>query len=147
MSLKTVKRHFADCLVRNMCFLLNVGPDCHGNIAPLVEQRMLEFGEWVNATSEAVYGTRGGPWQPVDGEYGFCYRDNKIYIYFLGGYAADDFVMPALDKGMKVRRVYNVYTGKPVRFSQKGQIAELYEVSPLKGDITVVAVELNRTVR
>lgn len=147
MPLKKVKRLFADCLIRNMCFLLNVGPDRHGNIAPLVEQRMLEFGEWVNATHEAIYGTRGGPWQPVDGQYGFCYKGNTIYIYFLGEYADDSFVMPPLDKGMKAKRAYNVYTGKKIGFKQRGQSVALNGIFPIKDDLTVIAVELNKNVR
>ncbi len=147
MPLRKVKRLFADCMVRNMCFLLNVGPDRHGNIAPLVQQRMLEFGEWVNATSEAVYGTRGGPWQPVDGQYGYCYKDNKIYIYFLGGYTAGTFTMPPLDKGMKVKRSYNVFTGEKVGFKQKGNSVTLRGVNPLRDDLTVIAVEINRNIR
>lgn len=147
MPLKKVKRLFADCMVRNMCFLLNVGPDRHGNVAPLVEQRMLEFGEWVNATREAVYGTRGGPWQPVDGQYGFCYKGNMIYIYFLGGYEDDTFVLPRLDKGMKVKRAYNVYTKQPLQYRQKGRGVTLRGIRPVKEDLTVVAVELNRPVR
>ena len=147
MPLKKVKRLFADCMVRNMCFLLNVGPDRHGNVAPLVEQRLLEFGEWVNATSEAVYGTRGGPWQPVDGQYGFCYKENKIYVYFLGGYDEGSFALPPLDRGMKVEKAYDVYTRKPVAFRQKGRVATLRNLSLAEGDLTVVAVELDRPVR
>lgn len=147
MSLKRVKRLFADCMVRNMCFLLNVGPDRHGNVAPLVEQRMLEFGEWVNATSEAVYGTRGGPWQPVDGQYGFCYKDNVIYVYLLGGYSADTFEMPLVNKGMKVKRAYNMYNKEKVNTSQKGQTITLKGVKPIQGDLTIIAVELNQNVR
>ena len=147
MPLKKVKRLFADCMVRNMCFLLNVGPDRHGNIAPLVERRMLEFGEWVNATHEAIYGTRGGPWQPVDGQYGFCYKDNMIYIYFLGEYTDDTFFIPPLDKGMRVKRSYNVYTGEKIKFRQKGQSVTLNGVCPVKDDLTVIAVEVNKSIR
>ncbi|MFV0324377.1 MAG: alpha-L-fucosidase [Bacteroides xylanisolvens] len=147
MSLKKVKRLFADCMVRNMCFLLNVGPDRHGNIAPSIEQRMLEFGEWVNATSEAIYGTRGGPWQPVDGQYGFCYKDNMIYIYFLGEYTNDTFAMPSLDKDMKVKRAYNVYTGEKIQFKQKHREVILSDICPIKDDLTVIALELNKHIR
>lgn len=147
MPLRQIKRLFADCMVRGMCFLLNVGPDRHGNIAPLVEERMLEFGEWVNATAEAIYGTRGGPWQPMDGEYGFCYKDNVIYVYLLGGYTADDFVMPPLDKGMRARRAYDVYTRRPIDLSQHRRTVTLHDVRPVKDDLTVIAVELNRVVR
>lgn len=147
MPLKKVKRLFADCLVRNMCFLLNVGPDRHGNIAPLVEQRLLEFGDWVNTTSEAVYGTRGGPWQPVDGQYGFCYRNNVIYIYFLGGYMDNNFTLPPLNKGMKVRQAYNVVTKERIQTKQKKQSVTLSGIHAVKDDLTVIAVILNQPVQ
>ncbi len=146
-SLKRVKRLFADCMVRNMCFLLNVGPDRHGNIPPLVEQRLLEFGDWVDATREAIYGTRGGPWQPVDGQYGFCYKDNVIYIYFLGGYSGQTFTLPSLDKGMKARKAYDVCTKQPVKIRQKGKAFTLSGLQLATDDLTVIAVELNRNVR
>ncbi len=147
MPLKEVKRLFADCMVRNMCFLLNVGPDRHGNIAPFVKRRMCEFGDWVNAASEAIYGTRGGPWQPVDGEYGFCYRDNVIYIYFLGGYTGTSFTLPAIDKGMKALRAYDVLSGKHIKLTQEKQSVTLLNINPVPDDLTVVAVEMNKNIR
>lgn len=147
LSLTRLKRIFADCMVRNMCFLVNIGPDRHGNVPKAIEQRLTEFGEWIHATQEAVYGTRGGPWQPVDGQYGFCYRDQVVYVYFLGEYSADSFTMPPVDKGMKVVKAYNVFTKEKVKTSQKGQEITLKGVCPLPGDLTVVAVELNQKVR
>ena len=145
--LKNIKRIFADCMVRNMNFLVNIGPDRHGNVPPLIEQRLVEFGDWVHTTAEAIYGTRGGPWEPVDGQYGFCYKDNKIYIYFLGDYASDTFTMPPVNKGMKVTKAYNVYTKEKVNTSQKGQAITLKGIKPVQGDLTVIAVELNKNVR
>jgi alpha-L-fucosidase len=146
MPLKKVKRLFADCMVRNMCFLLNIGPDRHGNVASLIEQRMLEFGEWVNATSEAIYGTRGGPWQPVNGQYGFCYKDNIVYVYFLGEYSASDFTLPPVNAGMKVVKAYNVYTKEKVKTGQKGKEITLKNIRPVRDDITVIAVALNKKI-
>src|SRR5437764_3530707 len=110
-----MKRILGDCMVRNMNLLINIGPDRHGNVPPLIRDRLLEFGDWVNATAEAIYGTRGGPWEPVDGQYGFCYKDNKIYIYFLGDYSSDRFVLPPVNKGMKIIKAYDVYTGKKLK--------------------------------
>jgi alpha-L-fucosidase len=147
MSLERLKRLFADCLVRNMAFLVNVGPDRHGNIPPLIEQRLLEFGDWVHATEEAIFGTRGGPWHPVDGQYGFCYKENTIYIYLLGDYNDSTFELPPVDKGMKVKRSYNVYTGEPIKTRQKGQTIILNQLKPVKNDLTVIAVELNKNIR
>ena len=146
MSLKNIKRLFADCMVRNMCFLINIGPDRHGNIAPFVEERILEFGDWVNATSEAIYGTRGGPWQPVEGQYGFCYKEHRIYIYFLGDYSVDSFTMPPVNKDMKGIKAYNVYTKEKIDLKQKGQDITLKGIKPVQGDITVIAVELSKNI-
>ena len=146
-SLKSIKRVLADCMVRNMNFLINVGPDRHGNIPPLIEKRLLEFGNWVNSTAVAIYGTRGGPWQPVDGQYGFCYKDNKIYIYFLGGYTSNTFVLPGVSKGMKVKDAYNVFTNQKIKTTQKGQEIMINNLKPVSGDITIIAVEFNKNVR
>jgi alpha-L-fucosidase len=147
MSLNRLKRLFADCVVRNMCFLVNVGPDRHGNIPPLIEKRLVEFGDWVNANNEAIFGTRGGPWNPVDSKYGFSYKENIIYVYLLGEYKEKSFEMPPVDKGMKVKRSYNVHTGESISARQKGQIITLNNVNPVHNDITIIAVELNRNIR
>lgn len=147
MPLKDIKRIFADCMVRNMCFLINVGPDRHGNVPKLIEQRLLEFGNWVNITGEAIFGTRGGPWQPVDGQYGFCYKENVVYVYFLGDYSADSFVMPPIDAGMKVVKAYNILTKKKISTSQKGKNITLKGIKPVSNDLTVIAVVLNKNIR
>jgi alpha-L-fucosidase len=147
MSLRDIKRIFADCMIRNMCCMINVGPDRHGNVPRLIEQRLQEFGDWVNITGEAIFGTRGGPWQPVDGEYGFCYRNNVIYIYFLGGYTADSFVVPPVNVGMKVVKAYNVLTKEKIRISQSGRYITLKGLNPIPSDLTVIAVVLNKNVR
>lgn len=146
-SLQTIKRICADCMVRNMCFLVNVGPDRHGNVPPLIEQRLLEFGQWVEANASAIYGTRGGPWNPVDGQYGFTYRDNTIYIYFLGDYTNDTFTLPPVNKGMRAVRAFVLHSGEEVQFSQKKQTIELTGISPQAGEITIIAVEMNKNIR
>lgn len=147
MPLKRIKRLFADCLVRNMCCMINVGPDRHGNVPPLIRQRLLEFGKWVNATKEAVYGTRGGPWQPVDGKYGFCYKGETVYIYFLGGYKGTAFVLPPLGKGMKAVKAYDVVTKSNVQISRNGKSLTLKNLRLNPEDLTVVAVVLNKNIR
>jgi len=142
MSLREIKRIFADCIVRNMCCLINVGPDRHGNIPQPIEKRLSEFGEWVHAASEAIYGTRA-LWQPVDNQYGFCYKDNVIYIYFLGGYTDREFTLPTLNKGIKARQAYNVLTKAKVEFAQKGQTITLKNIHPIQNDITIIALITN----
>ena len=48
---------------------------------------------------------------------------------------------------MKIIKAYDVYTGKKLKASQKGQTITLQGINPVKDDLTVVAVELNKNVR
>lgn len=147
MSLDRLERFCADCMVRNMCLLINVGPDRHGNIPYYTEKRLLEFGRWVDGVKNAIFGTRGGPWDPVDGQYGFTYRKNFIYVYFLGGYLMDKLELPPLDPGMKAVNVYDLYSGEKIDFKNKrNNIVFLDNLSLKRNEIKVIAIELNRNV-
>ena len=46
-----------DKVSRGGNFLLDIGPDEHGKIPPIMQQRLLEMGEWLNVHGEAIYGT------------------------------------------------------------------------------------------
>lgn len=108
--------YLANCVVRNMVMLLNFGPDRHGQMPPLVEQRLREVGRWLDETGEAIYGTRGGPWQPKDGQYGFCRKGETVYVHILKGYAGDTFTLPPVGP-LRPVKVYDVFTKKPLSFT------------------------------
>lgn len=146
MPLSKIKRLCADCMVRNMCFLVNIGPNRFGVVPVYTRRRMLEFGEWVSRVGDAIYGTRGGPWEPVEGQYGFTYKDNMIYVYFLGGYDKDEFSMPELNRGMKVVSAKNLSSGRDIWFSQSGKNVTLRNLGLERDGVTVLALELNRPV-
>jgi len=45
-----------DKVSRGGNFLLDIGPDEHGKIPPIMEERLLQIGSWMKANSEAIYG-------------------------------------------------------------------------------------------
>jgi alpha-L-fucosidase len=47
-----------DIVSRGGNFLLDVGPAADGTIPPLMEQRLLDIGDWLRVNGEAIHGTR-----------------------------------------------------------------------------------------
>lgn len=47
-----------DVICRGGNFLLNVGPCADGTIMPLIEERLVQLGDWMKVNGEAIYGSR-----------------------------------------------------------------------------------------
>ena len=142
-----IKEMLADCVVRNMVYLLNVAPDRHGEITPLVTERLLEVGKWLEKVGDAVYNTRGGPWNPKDGVYGFTYKDNKIFVYLFGGFTGDTLTLPALNEGQEATKAYVVSDSSAVVMAQnREREITLSGIQCSDKVVTILAVELNKNV-
>jgi alpha-L-fucosidase len=46
-----------DKVSRGGNFLLDIGPDEHGKIPPIMQERLLQMGEWMKTNNEAIYNT------------------------------------------------------------------------------------------
>lgn len=144
ISSDRIIRMLSDCVVRNMNLLLNVGPDRFGRIPETVKKPLLETGAWLEKVGEAVYGTRGGPWDPVDNSHGYTYKGNRIFVYFLGGSDVNEFSLPSVNKGQRLIRAYNVETGEEVHAVQRhSRSIMLSDIGAVSGKVTIIAVELS----
>jgi alpha-L-fucosidase len=72
-----------NAVVRDGNVLLNVGPDKDGVIPPTRVARLKEIGNWLGKYGESIYGTRPGPFEPVDRQYGATFRGKTIYMHVL----------------------------------------------------------------
>lgn len=116
MSETELTRYLVDVVVRNGNMLLNVGPDRHGKIPETHAALLRQFGAWLNVVSDSIYGTRGGPWNPVDGQYGFTSKPGKIFVHFLPGFSGTEFSTPPM--AQKVTECVDVFTKNPVACKQ-----------------------------
>lgn len=57
-SAQTLVLHLVDKVSRGGNFLLDIGPDAHGQIPPIMQERLLEIGKWMQTNGEAIYNTR-----------------------------------------------------------------------------------------
>lgn len=113
-TFEQVAVYLSDCAVRNINLLLNVAPDRHGVIPQNQQDVLHQMGRWLEKVGPAIYNTRGGPWQPLQGEYGFTYSGDKIYCHIYSSYrdqSRGTFTTQSLG-AKQVSKVIDLYSGK-----------------------------------
>lgn len=97
-----------DLVSRGGNLLLDIGPAADGTVPPLMEQRLLEIGDWLRVNGEAIYGTRAAerPCQWTEGR-----RPEQKYGEFMVKYSLLDQVGQAPRDGLAVKQVF--FTRKP----------------------------------
>ncbi|MEU9130754.1 alpha-L-fucosidase [Kitasatospora sp. NPDC048540] len=135
-----------NCWVRNMTVMVNVGPDRHGTVPDAQANLLRQIGTFMTACGQAVYGTRGGPWNPVDGQYGFTYKDSTFYVHLLSGYNGTSFTTPAVGDA-QVTRVFDVRSGGNLSYSVSadGRVTGIDRTTHRQD--SVVGVVLDRSVQ
>ena len=97
MSADEVVTLLVDAVVRNGNVLANVGPDADGVIPPVQARTLREVGRWLERYGHAVYGTRPGPLEPVDGLWGMTQQGDRTYL-FVHAWPAAGLVLPPMPR-------------------------------------------------
>ncbi len=133
-------RMLASCTTGGGNLLLNFGPRPDGTFADGEARVARAMGAWLHKYGEAVYGTRGGPFQ--NGEWGgSCHRGNKLFlhIYHWPGEALE---LPALPFEIRAARTVD---GSRAVVSQSSERIKVSVAEPDR-DSPVTVVELDLAV-
>ena len=108
--IRTVSR--VVCRGGNM--MLNLGPMGDGSLDPEHTKVFRETGEWIHTHAEAIYGTRGGPFEPGDWGGATC-RGDEVFLHVLEWPDAG-LVLP--DMGRTFRGAEQLVDGSAVELEQ-----------------------------
>jgi len=115
MSYDEIVRFLVEVVVRNGNMLLNVAPDRHGVIPATHAALTKRVGDWLAIVGDSLYGTRGGPWNPVDGQYGFTCKPGKFFVHLLPDYHGTEFTTPVIPE--KVTGCRDLFTGRQLKYT------------------------------
>jgi alpha-L-fucosidase len=104
--------------VRGGNVILNLGPDADGAIPAAQAEVLAQIGAFLRENGAAVYATRPGPFQPLDGVYGSTQLGSSVFIHVLDAQAFDGVTLPGLER--KVLACQSM-TGAAVPFVQDEQ--------------------------
>jgi alpha-L-fucosidase len=143
MSFKNVVQMLVNVVDRGGNMLLNVGPDPDGVIPSTHVARLKEVGAWLNKNGESIYGTRPGPFEPVDSLYGSTHKGNMIYIHLIrSSKVASSLQLPAITQ--KVVSC-NVLNGEKLEFKQDKDGIELsIPRGQLDPAVTTIALKIKK---
>lgn len=132
-------RMLVSCVTGGGNLLLNMGPRPDGTLADGEVAAAKALGAWMKKNSEAVYGTRGGPYH--NGNWGgSCHKGNTLYLHILRWLDGDLELQPLPQTVLAAQTM----SGEAIEFEQSDEGLRLSVPEALRDDIvTVLALTLD----
>ena len=106
--------------------LLNVGPTADGRIPVIMQERLMDIGEWLNVNGEAIYDTRARKIQKENSnEIDFYFTENQSNIYAIFSDWKKGKININLENGEKISSVTLLGSTKKINWKQKGEKLEI----------------------
>ncbi len=121
--------------------LLDVGPTADGRIPPIMQERLLQMGQWLDDYGEAIYGAQASPFWPRRFKWGECtFRDNRLYLHL---FDATRNVVTLLGLKSGIKEAVLLPEGVPLAVARvdNGWKIALPEHKP-DPDVSVIALDL-----
>ena len=84
-SAATMIRMLTKCAGGGGNYLLCIGPAADGAIPVIMQERLLQIGEWLKVNGDAIYGSKAGPFGPRRLPWGVCtYKPGRIFVILHG---------------------------------------------------------------
>lgn len=95
LSVKELLKTLCSLVSMGGNFLLNIGPDADGTIPPIMEERLLGMGKWLEVNGEAIYDSDIYSKNAPEGVY-YTQRDGNIYV-ITERFPSKETVCPEID--------------------------------------------------
>ncbi|MDA1007685.1 MAG: alpha-L-fucosidase [Planctomycetota bacterium] len=121
-------RMLADIASKGGNFLLNVGPDGHGQIDPVAMSRLAEIGAWMRVNGESIRGTRAGipavfPWGRMTLREEV--NENAVYLHVFERPASGELIIPGFASAIESVTLLGATTEQSARITTSFRGADL----------------------
>jgi len=117
-SAKALIIEFIDIVSRGGNLLLNIGPTADGRIPVVMQERLLEIGDWLKVNGEAVYGSRKAKVNNQAEDLFFTQKDEHLYCFFTAW--KNEIELPVGEEQL-VENITLLGCDEQVEWSQSGQ--------------------------
>jgi alpha-L-fucosidase len=116
MTANQLVDYLVDVVSKNGNLLINIGPRADGTIPEIMQQVLLETGEWLKVNGEAIYGSR--PWTSwKEGDFRFTRKGEAVYAIALEWPEGETVTLKSF-AGKKVSRVELLGLGEALKWKQ-----------------------------